>query len=419
MSYTLLRGAFVIRYPDLPRGGPEPDGDTIKFRPDSPALVEVLPRISGRAPKINARGISVRLEAIDALETHFGETHQELFGANAARDALLAQLGFTGVTFWPDLPNKVEAADQDFVRGHVLSNGIDANGRMIGFVYPGDPAEPDGSSVFVDDDRVDTSVNALLLSAGQAYPAFYGTLPASLRDHLAGMSRAARATEPPRGLWPRSTADPNGPATIADLAALEELVMWPKLFRRIVPYLASGFTDFDDFDAWLRADPVDRDDALFLLDRLEPGNMHDVIRAAGAEIQLTLWPEDFIISPDPAPPGTPIRPRPFAPGDLLIVAALPDPIGTDQGRESITILNATSAPIDLSGSQLIDAAQNRHSLAGTLAGGAVLQVQLDNRLQLGNRGDALLLVDSNGVTVDHVTYEEREVRPGRTICFGR
>ena len=39
----LLRGVFVIRYPDLPRGAPEPDGDTIKFAPDSPALVEGLP----------------------------------------------------------------------------------------------------------------------------------------------------------------------------------------------------------------------------------------------------------------------------------------------------------------------------------------------------------------------------------------
>ena len=83
MPYTLLAGDFVIRYPDLPRGGPEPDGDTVKFAPDSPALVERLRRLSGNAPDLNARGISVRLEAIDALETHFAETHQELAGANA------------------------------------------------------------------------------------------------------------------------------------------------------------------------------------------------------------------------------------------------------------------------------------------------------------------------------------------------
>jgi hypothetical protein len=78
----------------------------------------------------------VRLEAIDALETHFGETHQELAGANAARDELLGRLGFINVVFFADLPNKIQSADQDAVRGHVLSNGIDGNGRLIAFVYP-------------------------------------------------------------------------------------------------------------------------------------------------------------------------------------------------------------------------------------------------------------------------------------------
>ena len=47
MSYTLLRGQFVIRYDDIPRQGPEPDGDTVKFMPDTPGLVEMLPRRSG------------------------------------------------------------------------------------------------------------------------------------------------------------------------------------------------------------------------------------------------------------------------------------------------------------------------------------------------------------------------------------
>ncbi|MFI1030126.1 thermonuclease family protein [Streptomyces sp. NPDC020951] len=306
MSYTLLRGLFVIRYPDLPRQGPEPDGDTVKFKPDSPALVEGLRRPSGTPPDISARGISVRLEAIDALETHFGETHQELAGANEARERLLQFLGFSNVTFFEDHPNKVKSADQDSIRGYVLSNGIDANGRMIGFVYPDDPTEPDGADVFLDEARVDQSANATLLAAGLAYPAFYATLPAALRTHLASTSQAART--PPVGVWPRSEADPNGKADVPDLDTLQQLVMWPKLFRRIVPYLASGATDFNGFDAWLRSDPVHRDDPLFLLDRGEYGNLHDVIEAAGQDIQLTVWPEDFIISPDPAPPGATIHP---------------------------------------------------------------------------------------------------------------
>ena len=151
MTYTVLGGLFVIRYPDLPRQGPEPDGDTVKFRPDTPGLVEALPRVSGTPPDINARGISVRLEAIDALETHFGETHQELVGANARVTSCCAGSGSPTWCSSSNLPNKVQSADQDHVRGHVLSNGIDANGRMIGFVYPGDQPGPDGATVFVDE----------------------------------------------------------------------------------------------------------------------------------------------------------------------------------------------------------------------------------------------------------------------------
>jgi hypothetical protein len=67
--------------------------------------------------------------------------------------------------------------------------------------------------------------------------------------------------------------------------------------RRRLP--AAGFADFDGFDAWLRADPVNRDDELLLLDRLERGNIHDVVRGAGQQIQLTVWPEEFIISHEP------------------------------------------------------------------------------------------------------------------------
>jgi hypothetical protein len=419
VSYTLLRGSFVIRYPDLPRQGPEPDGDTVKFLPDTPAFVESIPRRSGRPADITARGVSVRLEAIDALETHFGDTHQELLGANAARDAMLAHLGFTNVRFFAEQPNKVQTADQDSVRGHLLCNGIDANGRLIAFVYAGDHPGPDGAAVFVDQALVSQSVNVALLSAGHVYPAFYATLPADLRSHLATVSGGARNSQPPRGLWPRSTADPDGPATVADLAALEELVIWPKLFRRLVSYLAAGFNDFDGFDTWLRADPVNRDDELFLLDRLERGNMHDVIDAHGQQIQLTAWPEDFIISPDPAPPGSVTEPQPLAVGDVVVVAALPDPVGADHGHELVTLVNTTAAPIDLTGWGLADAAGGRKSLTGMIAGGAVAQIALDGAVQLSNSGDSMVLLDPAGQPIDQVAYTADQVRSGRTICFGR
>jgi endonuclease YncB( thermonuclease family) len=417
MTYMVLHGQFVIRYPDRPRQGPEPDGDTVKFRPDSPALIESLPRPSGTPPDLTARGISVRLEAVDALETHFSETHQELAGANAARDFLLARLGFTGVTFFADLPNKVQSADQDEVRGHVLTNGVDANGRLIAFVHPGEHPAPDGTRAFVDEKLAAQSINGELLAAGHAYPAFYATLPADLRRQFAETSRKAR--ENGAGLWPRSTADPGRAATVAGLAGLQELAIWPKLFRRIVPYLAAGFGDFDGFDTWLRADPVHRDDEVFLLQRLERGNLHDVIRAAGDRVQLTAWPEDFIIAPDPAVPGTPTTPPPSAAGDVLILAALPDPAGADRGNELITLVNATAGAVDLAGWTLADAGGGRMSLDGVLTGGAVRQVPAATAIPLNNQGDTLVLIDPAGATIDRVAYQAADVRSGRTICFGR
>lgn len=417
MTYTVLRGSFVIRYPDLPRQGPEPDGDTIKFRPDTPALVNTLPRQSGRPANINSRGISVRLEAVDALETHFEETHQELLGANAARDFLLARLGFTNVEFFADQPNKVESADQDEIRGHVLANGIDANGRLIAFVYPGEHPGPDGAVVFVDETLAGQSVNGALLSEGHAYPAFYDTLPATLRAHFATIATSARTTNPPIGLWPRAVGDPDGPAEASDLSALQQLVIWPKLFRRAVSYLGSGFSGFDAFDAWLRADPVHRDDQLFLLDTLERGNIHDVVRAAGSQLQLTVWPEQFIISPDPAPAGGSTEPPRIAMGDLRILALLPNPIGVDNGRETVTLLNTLPASIDLTDWAVTDAAGGRMTLGGSIAGGGVVQIVLDQAVQLSNQGDTLVLINPGGETIDQVTYQVGQVTPGRTIPF--
>lgn len=298
MDYTLLYGQFVIRYPDIPNQGPEPDGDTIKFLPDDPQLVMDLPRISGRPPQINKRGISVRLEAIDALETHFNNTHQWLDGANVARDKLLAYLGFENVVFLEDHPNKIESASHDSLPGYVLSNGIDANGRVIGFVFKGSDDGPgeDGSTIAVDTMLLDESINTKLLADGQVYPAFYGTLPERLREHLASKSQAARAAK--KGIWPRSTADSKRVAEVFGSESLEELVMWPKLFRRLVVFFSTN-KGLEGFDKWLRRDPVNRDDRVFLLDTNTHANFHNIVTIDGDTIKLNVEFEKVVIEPDP------------------------------------------------------------------------------------------------------------------------
>ena len=114
-----------------------------------------------------------------------------------------------------------------------------------------------------------------------------------------------------------------------------------------MPYLAAGFPDFDSFDAWLRADPVHRDDELFLLDTLERGNMHDVVRGAGQQHPAHRLARGLHHQPRPASGRWRHRPRPALAGEVLIVAALPDPVGADRGHELVTLLNTTAASIDL------------------------------------------------------------------------
>ncbi|MCP4424202.1 MAG: hypothetical protein GY803_06910, partial [Chloroflexi bacterium] len=103
MSYKLIKGTFHIHYPNNPRSGPEPDGDTLKFLPDNRQLIENLPR-PNRPPKFTQTGITtIRFEGIDALETHYpieGEQyHQHMPLSQAARDILLEQAGFGDVQF--------------------------------------------------------------------------------------------------------------------------------------------------------------------------------------------------------------------------------------------------------------------------------------------------------------------------------
>ncbi|KAJ9418161.1 nuclease [Fusarium oxysporum] len=189
--FKLLHGKFVVR------NGLQPDGDTIRFKPDNVDFVEELRRGSRGRTTMN-EGVNIRLEAVDALEKS-----QELKGATAARDELLRRLGFTDVRYSGNPPFTINSGDQE-ISGHVLSNGFDNFGRLIGFVYEGDGSVhgSDGSVISLDRSLVDESVNTALLSEGYVFPAFYDSLPENLREHLATKSTAARIAK--KGVWLRS-----------------------------------------------------------------------------------------------------------------------------------------------------------------------------------------------------------------------
>jgi len=202
-TYTLIKGTFHIHYPDNPRSGPQPDGDTIKFKPHTRSLVEALPR-NGRPPKFTQTGITtIRFEGIDTLETHFQGTHQHEALALEARDVLLENMGFGAVTFHEGRFT-VETVEHHPIPGYILSNGLDVHERVIAFVFTDEHQAVDGSHIAVQPSMLDSSLNATLLKKGQAYAVFYVTLPVSLREHLKIMAQGARAAG--EGLWAKATA---------------------------------------------------------------------------------------------------------------------------------------------------------------------------------------------------------------------
>jgi endonuclease YncB( thermonuclease family) len=291
--YRLIRGEFYVLYPDLPRNGPEPDGDTISFLPDDDGLVQALPRFGDTPADRKHLGVySVRFEGIDALETHFQNHHQNLAFADAARDLMLREAGFTAVEFFDDRPNKVQSATPHPLPGYILATGIEQNGRIVAQVYAGEPDAGlvDGGRVFVDEAMLDRSVNAMLVRAGLAYGEFYTTMPFPLITHMRDLVTQARAAG--AGFWPHEDVGVGTPAQPTGVVKLSDLVIFPKLYRRLADYFGDGHTDLAAFDTWVRAVP-ERDDPA-QLPTGEHGHLHDLYQVDEGGISLRILPEQVV-----------------------------------------------------------------------------------------------------------------------------
>jgi hypothetical protein len=273
-------------------------------------------------------------------------------------------------------------------------------------------------------EQIEASLNAFMLREGQAYAGFYSTLPASLREPLREHVQAARRRG--LGVYAHDALTLTRGARIPDLAALQQLALWPKLFRRLAAFFADGGADLSALDAWLRQDPVNRDDRLLMPDR-EIGNMHDMLALRNGELRLRVLPEDVVIVPDNfvLHPGTPGGPPPVRPpagpaaeaARVRIVAALVDPAGSDRGHESVTLLNTAAADQPLAGWTLGDAAGTL-ALQGVLKAGDALRVPLGNSVRLANERDTLTLRDADGSVVHQVSYEAKALpAPGHTLVF--
>jgi hypothetical protein len=278
MAYTLIKGTFRIV-------GFEPDGDSIRFAPADPTLVDHLPGMTKTTPP--GGSIQLRLECIDSLETHYlaGSSqmqHQPLVLADAGRNGLLALLGFTGVT---TNGNKVTGCNADDQPGYILANKGDSHGtRPVSYAFTGAAAEADGASVFLNVARLKQSANYKMVELGLAYPMYYEGAFYDLRAAFDAAVATARATPTVGSVWP-SDVTSSGFTVPAFSTLVNTSAVWPKLFRRVSNYFHDNpqAADLSGLVTWLASEP----DPCFDLVNQTWTKLHEFVDVTAGSAKLT------------------------------------------------------------------------------------------------------------------------------------
>jgi endonuclease YncB( thermonuclease family) len=286
MTMILIEGTFSIL-------GAAPDGDSIRFIPNNPSLwkkleTKVRPNKSG--------GVQLRLDAIDALETHFrprvgsiGTQHQPKKLAEAAAARLLDILGFDSQTVERGKEEQVKKAMPAQVPGYILTRFADTYGRAVAFAFKGKSGQPDGESTFVDKALLRQAANYQLVAEGLVYPTFYSKLYADLRRELTAAVTKARSKK--LGIWAEDVT--NTGFNLKSLKTItDEVEILPKLFRRLLSYLAinDGEVNLDGFAEFLDAN----EDRLLILSEGRITGFDNLLEIDGQTIKLTEQPENLV-----------------------------------------------------------------------------------------------------------------------------
>ncbi len=218
--------------------GKQPDGDSIRFVADSPALFSQLD--FGYRVRLSKDGsVQLRFEVIDAPETHY-EGQSQLLGL-PARNALLRQAGFTKVAFTDDAT--VATATPLSVPATILAKMVEINGRPVAYVFaPMTLPLADGAVVADPSLFFAKSLNMHMLNSGAAYLTLYTSTPQTHRAFFVQHAKVARSSR--LGVWAQDATASFRLVNQASIGPNGELIL-PKLFRRCTDYLRAqhaGFT---------------------------------------------------------------------------------------------------------------------------------------------------------------------------------
>ncbi|MDE2343985.1 MAG: thermonuclease family protein [Betaproteobacteria bacterium] len=202
-------------------------------------------------------GLTVRLDGIDAPETHYlasgglGVLRQPSPWPDRAAAALLEFLGFQRVGRHSD--ERVVSAEPPAVAGAIALRRADKYGRAVAFAFRGRFRISSSQRFALTAPVVRSSANWHLLTQGLAYPVFYQDMPQPLLELMGRAGHEARAAG--LGLWPHDRSHDG--FTLASLDALQrEALLWPKLFRRLVDHVGGngGQLSLAAFGAYLESE---------------------------------------------------------------------------------------------------------------------------------------------------------------------
>ncbi|MEL6148845.1 MAG: hypothetical protein AAFU54_09095 [Chloroflexota bacterium] len=346
--YTLIHGNYYVV-------GMSPDADSIKFRANNPDHWQLIDHDNERAFKkaLNKEDgvVTIRLQGIDALETHYtpptiptpkdvrekarnvrrpskGNHRQPHHLGETATNTFLRNIGYSDIEWkswgrntWIDCAtlkkpdgSTIHCTDKygDALPGYVITRDIERNGRPIGWVFIGTPPAADGTQLTPQEmgELMADSENFQLVQQGVVYPFFYMTLPAAMRKPIYEAAQQAQQTGKKNGtgcVWPHDNTI-NG-VDLPDLTTLhEEHAIYPYLFRRIVRQwygktllnfwesLRRGDTlpDFEDRSLDMTGFFDDANPWLFVISEQDFVRLSDVLEVEKNRLKLRVYPYDLI-----------------------------------------------------------------------------------------------------------------------------
>ena len=276
-QYKVIAGTFHVK-------GFQPDGDSIRFQANNPVNWDFFQWVT--AADKAAQKKQLRVESIDALETHYEGYHQPRPFALAALESLLEMLGITSVTYSLALTQIVDANDGK--PGFIASASVDRFGRPVSYLFPKKAKLTDGAVMDSATLPIEDSLNFELAREGLVYPTFYTTTDRTFAEKIRAVVTRARTTR--RGIW---SIDKTSDFTLLDVRTLQEdIIVLPKIFRRLIGFF-DGYSDFDKLGDYLKK----QRDNLVLWDGTKKKSLADLMIIGGRRIQMKTPVEDILFNP--------------------------------------------------------------------------------------------------------------------------